>query len=117
MEHATSSFISTPNFWSSILLSKILHYNKFITFPNLLKKCFKKSCNKKQFNFFTFPKSLKIFFWCIHPSSGLLPVLGPLEQYMTPALDAALLITSRAGADLGRTSDRLESDLLLTANV
>ena len=44
-------------------------------------------------------------------------MLGPLEQYMTPALDAALLITSRAGADLGRTSDRLESDLLLTANV
>ena len=35
--------------------------------------------------------------------SGLLPVLGPLEQYMTPTLDAALLSSSRAGADLGRT--------------
>ena len=27
------------------------------------------------------------------------------KQYMTPTLDAALLISSRAGADLGRTSD------------
>ena len=34
-------------------------------------------------------------------------MLGPLEQYMTPTLDAALLISSWAGADLGRTSDRL----------
>ena len=29
---------------------------------------------------------------------------------MTPTLDAALLISSRAGADLGRTLDRLEFD-------
>ena len=29
---------------------------------------------------------------------------------MTPALDAALIISSSAGADLGRRSDRLESD-------
>ena len=27
------------------------------------------------------------------------------KPYMTPTLDAALLISSRAGADLGRTSD------------
>ena len=27
------------------------------------------------------------------------------KRYMTPTLDAALLISSRAGADLGRTSD------------
>ena len=47
-------------------------------------------------------------FFCIRPL-GLLPVLGPLERYMTPTLDSALLISSRAGADLGRTSDRLES--------
>ena len=32
---------------------------------------------------------------------------------MTPTLDAALLISSRAGADLGRTSDRLESNASL----
>ena len=30
-------------------------------------------------------------FFCIRPSPGLLPVLGPLEQYMKPTLDAALL--------------------------
>ena len=29
---------------------------------------------------------------------------------MTPTLDTALLISSRAGADLGPTLDRLESD-------
>ena len=34
-------------------------------------------------------------------------VLGPLERYMKPTLDAALLISSRAVADLGGTSDRL----------
>ena len=43
------------------------------------------------------------FFICPFPL--LLPVLGPLEWYMTPTLDAALLSSSRAGADLGRTSD------------
>ena len=36
-------------------------------------------------------------------------MLGPLERYMTPTLDAALLISSRAGTDLGLTSD-VESD-------
>ena len=49
-------------------------------------------------------------FFSICPSPELLTVLGPLERYMTPTLDAALLISSTAGADLGRTSDRLESD-------
>ena len=29
-----------------------------------------------------------IFFSCIRPPSEILPVLGPLEQYMTPTLDA-----------------------------
>ena len=56
-------------------------------------------------------------FFCIHPPPGLLPVLGLLRQYMTPTLDAALLMcgspeqgrttSSRAGADLGRTSEYL----------
>ena len=32
--------------------------------------------------------------------------MGPLERYMTPALDVVLLISSRAGADLGRTLDK-----------
>ena len=50
-----------------------------------------------------------IFFVCIRPPLGLLPVLGPLEQYMTPTLDGALLCSSRAGSDLGRTSDWLRS--------
>ena len=42
-----------------------------------------------------------LFFLSICPPLGLLPVLGPLERYATPTLDAALLISSRAGADLG----------------
>ena len=48
-----------------------------------------------------------IAFFCIYPPPGLLPVLGPLERYMMPTLDLALLMSSRAGADLGRTLDRL----------
>ena len=36
-------------------------------------------------------------------------MLGPLERYMTPTLDAALLSSSRADADLGRT---LNNDLV-----
>ena len=40
-------------------------------------------------------------FFCIHPPPELLPVLVPLEQYMTPTLDAALLYGSRMGSDLG----------------
>ena len=38
----------------------------------------------------------------IRPPPGLLPVLGPLERYMTPTLDAALLCSFRAGSDPGR---------------
>ena len=53
-----------------------------------------------------FSRFLHVFF-CIRPPPGLLPVLGPLECYMTPTLDAALLISSRVGADLGRTSAKL----------
>ena len=34
-------------------------------------------------------------------------MLGLLERSMTPTLDAALLISSRAGADLGRTLDKV----------
>ena len=55
------------------------------------------------------PTKNKDFFFLFRPSPGLLPVLGPLERYMTPTLDAALLISSRAGTDLGLTSD-VESD-------
>ena len=32
------------------------------------------------------------FLFSIRPPPGLLPVLGPLTRYMTPTLDAALLI-------------------------
>ena len=39
----------------------------------------------------------KLLFFSILPPSGLLPVLGPLERYMMPTLDSALLISSRAG--------------------
>ena len=40
-------------------------------------------------------------FLSIRPPPGLLPVLGLLERYMTPTLDAAMLCSSRAGSDLG----------------
>ena len=34
----------------------------------------------------------KQFFFSIRPPPGLLPVFGPLTRYMTPTLDAALLM-------------------------
>ena len=49
---------------------------------------------------------VQMFFWGgICPPPGLLPVLGLCEQYMTPTLDPALLISSRAGTDPGLLSD------------
>ena len=54
--------------------------------------------------------SFRFFIFFIRHSPGLLPVLGLLERYMTPTLDVALLSSSRAGADLGRTLD-VESDV------
>ena len=42
------------------------------------------------------------FFFGICPPPGLIPVLGPCEQYMTPTLDAAQIISSRAGTDVCR---------------
>ena len=50
-------------------------------------------------------RTLLKHFFCIHPPPELLPVLGPLERYVMPTLDAALLCSSRAGSDLGRTLD------------
>ena len=44
-------------------------------------------------NIFTF---FVFHFFCIRPSPGLLPVLGPVELYMTPTLEVALLSSSRA---------------------
>ena len=38
---------------------------------------------------------LKLFFFCIRPPLGLYPALGPLERYMMPTLDSALLFSSR----------------------
>ena len=46
-----------------------------------------------------------LFCFSIRPPPELLPVMGPLERYITPILEAALLCSSRAGSDLGRTSD------------
>ena len=43
-----------------------------------------------------------LFFVCVCPPLGLLPVLGP--RYMTPTLDSALLISSRVGALIIRLS-------------
>ena len=47
-----------------------------------------------------------ILFYSIRSPLELLPVLGPLERYMTPTLEAALLCSSMAGSDLGPTSYR-----------
>ena len=44
------------------------------------------------------------FFWGICPPPGLLPVLGPCEWYLTPTLDAALLISARVDTDPGLSS-------------
>ena len=46
--------------------------------------------------FALFSHQLCLLFFSIGPPLGLLPVLGPLEWYMTPTLDSALLISSRA---------------------
>ena len=47
---------------------------------------------------------LRVFFFSICLPPGLLPVLGPCKRYLTPALDAALIISSRAGTDPGLSS-------------
>ena len=47
---------------------------------------------------------MSCFFFSIRPFQDLLPLLGPLELYVTPKLVAALLCSSRAGSDLGRMS-------------
>ena len=52
--------------------------------------------------------NLSFNFFCIRPPLELLPILGPLERYVTPTLDTALLCSSRAGSDLGRTLDWFE---------
>ena len=46
-----------------------------------------------------------IFFILYPPSSGIAPSVGTTGTVQTTTLDAALLSSSRAGADLGRTSD------------
>ena len=61
-----------------------------------------KNLNFRVFNHF----APKVFFFTILPLPELLPVLRPLERYMMPTLDAALLCSSRVGSDLGLTSDR-----------
>ena len=45
------------------------------------------------------------FFVGISPPPELLPVLGPLEGYVTPTLDTALLCSSKVGSGLGRMLD------------
>ena len=50
-----------------------------------------------------------IVFFKYPPSSGIAPCVWTAGTVQTPTLDAAQLSSSRAGADLGRTSD-IESD-------
>ena len=56
-------------------------------------------------------------FFSVRPPLGLLPVLGPLERYMTPTLDAALLYFSRVGADLGQLCAYFTCNFILTLNI
>ena len=58
-------------------------------------------------------KYIFLFFFIICPPPELHPVLGPLEQYVTSTLDAALLFSSREGSDLGCMSDCFEEPLFL----
>ena len=59
---------------------------------------------------------MTFFLFLYLPSPGLLPVLEPCEQYMTPTLDAALLISSRVGTDPGLLSGSIINQLRTTAN-
>ena len=63
------------------------------------------------FVFFFSLLSVFLCFFSIFPPLELLPVLGLLEGYMTPTLDAALLSSSRAGSELGSKSDWLRSTI------
>ena len=49
--------------------------------------------------------STAMVFFSIGLPLGLLSVLGPLERYMTPTLETALLSSSRVGTDLGQMLD------------
>ena len=51
-------------------------------------------------NFLSF-LNYRFFLNIIRPPPELLPVLGPLERYVTTTLDTALLCSSRAGSHLG----------------
>ena len=57
--------------------------------------------------------SFYLFLFSIRPPPELLPVLGPLEWYMTSTLDAALLYSSRAGSDLGQTLELCQLGFLI----
>ena len=60
---------------------------------------------------------LLCYFFSIRPPPELLPVLGPLERYMTPTFDTARLCSSRAGFDLGCKSDWFEEHLVTNENM
>ena len=93
-----SQVIDKSGMWANISIQC-----KFLTF-------FTKTCCKRRLIFAeSFADTLylwdeKLIFFCFRGPPGLLSVLGPLERYVMPSLDAALLINSRAGADLGRMS-------------
>ena len=46
-----------------------------------------------------------LYFILYPPSSGIAPCVGTAGMVQTTTLDAAMLSSSRAGADLGRPSD------------
>ena len=87
------------------ILFKKLYLEYWINLKILWNMTSYKRVSRPQANVASLNTWFKLYNFFIRPSWGLLPVLGPREWYMTPTLDAALLSSSRAGADLGQTSD------------
>ena len=84
---------------TTIMLTGVAYLITSMKMKNKMPLCLgKRFCDLKQDRFIFFT-----FFY--PPSSGIAPCVGTAGRYMTPTLDAALLSSSRACADLGQTSD------------
>ena len=76
------------------------HSSSLFLLNYLVKTSFKISLNKvlnKVMEHVSNSQGRNLVFFIIRPPPELLPVLGPLERYMPPTLNAALLCCSRAG--------------------
>ena len=91
--HRSRSFTFCLSF-SSHFLEIFLHFPQILTLLVI-------QWTSYSIDFISLPPRLALTIF-VQPPPELLPVLGSLECYMTPTLDAALLCNSRAGSDLGR---------------